>query len=121
VAQALDNLISNAIEHGGLRVGIRASICAGGLRIEVTNDPAPVAPRKLLPLRDPRHGHGLEVAAEVAASHGGRFRLGVAEGGAVAALELPLAASPITQATRLSVGARGGVRRPRTGERRLTA
>lgn len=121
VAQALDNLISNAIEHGGLRVAVRASICAGGLRIEVASDPAPRQVRRFRRRRDPRRGHGLTVAAQVAASHGGRFRLGVADAGAVAVLELPLAASPISQATRLEVGARSGARCPPAERRTLAA
>jgi two-component system sensor histidine kinase QseC len=121
VAQALDNLISNAIEHGGLRVAVRASICAGGLRIEVASDPAPQRVGWFPRRRDPRRGHGLTVAAQIAASHGGRFRLGVADAGAVAILELPLAASPISQATRLGVGARSGVGRPQAGRRTLAA
>ena len=120
VAQALDNLISNAIEHGGLRVAVRASICAGGLRIEVASDPVPQPVGRFRRARDPRRGHGLAVAAQVAARHGGRFRLGVANTGSVAVIELPLAASPISQATRLGVGARSGVRRPPT-ERTLAA
>jgi two-component system, OmpR family, sensor histidine kinase QseC len=121
IAQALDNLISNAIEHGGLRVAVRASISAGGLRIEVASDPATQTVRRLLRIRDPRRGHGLTVAAKVAASHGGRFRLGIADAGAVAVLELPLAASPISQATRLGVGARPGVRGPQAERRTLAA
>jgi signal transduction histidine kinase len=106
ISQALDNLLANALEHGGLRVGIVASICARGLRIQVANDlsRADVARRA----RDPRRGHGLRVAARVAAAHGGAFRVNVGRGVASAVLELPLAASPLAAAGRPG----GGARRP---------
>ena len=35
VAQALDNLIDNALRHGGLRVYVDAELCAAGVRITV--------------------------------------------------------------------------------------
>jgi hypothetical protein len=107
VAQALDNLISNSLEHGGLRVRASASICVTGLRIEVASDPAPERANSWR-RRDLRRGHGLAVAASVAASHGGRFRLRLGDGGAIAVLELPLAASPIGGAARLDTGAQAG-------------
>lgn len=100
VSQALDNLISNSLEHGGLRVHATASICVTGLRIEVAGDPGPDRPQRWR-RPDLRRGHGLAVAARVAASHGGRFRLRLGEAGAIAVLELPLAASPIAAAARL--------------------
>jgi signal transduction histidine kinase len=108
VSQALDNLISNSLEHGGLRVCASASICVTGLRIELASDPAPDRGRPWR-RRDPRRGHGLAVAARVAASHGGRFRLRLGQGGAIAVLELPLAASPITAARRLDTSPRAGL------------
>ena len=37
MAQALDNLLANAIEHGGLRVWVEATIGARGVRISVSN------------------------------------------------------------------------------------
>jgi signal transduction histidine kinase len=105
VSQALDNLISNSLEHGGLRVAVSASICVGGLRVEVADDPPAVRARSWR-RRDARRGHGLAVAARVAASHGGRFRLRLGEEGAVAVLELPLAATPLAAARGLDTGAR---------------
>jgi two-component system, OmpR family, sensor histidine kinase BaeS len=90
VAQALDNLIANALEHGGLRVRVETSISAAGVRIVVANDGAAARPRP----RDLRRGHGLEVVRRTAAAHGGRFALR-ADGCTVAAvLELPLAPMP---------------------------
>jgi two-component system, OmpR family, sensor histidine kinase BaeS len=90
VSQALDNLIANALEHGGLRVRVEVSISAVGVRIVVAN--RGVATRAWR--RDPRRGHGLEVVRRTAAAHGGRFALGANGAEVVAALELPLAPMP---------------------------
>jgi hypothetical protein len=88
LAQALDNLVLNAIEHGGPPIVITGARVAGRIRITIANG---VRPQQGSRRRDPRHGHGLEVVASVASSHGGRFALCEAAGGCVAALELPLA------------------------------
>lgn len=90
VSQALDNLIANALEHGGLRVRVEASISAVGVRIVVTNQRVPTRARPW----DPRRGHGLDVVRRTAAAHGGRFALGADGSDVVAALELPLAPMP---------------------------
>jgi signal transduction histidine kinase len=91
VAQALDNLIANAIEHGGLRVLVEATIAARGVRISVSNAalPAPACAG-----RDPRRGHGLRLVASIAAASGGRFLVQHRAGAWVAVLELPLAPRP---------------------------
>jgi signal transduction histidine kinase len=100
LAQALDNLIVNAIEHGGPTIIVAARLREGRLRIAVVdsgranrprrrrNSPAEVVAR--LSGRN-RHGHGLEVVRRVAAGHGGHFALRRAEGGSLAVLELPVA------------------------------
>jgi len=90
LAQALDNLLANAVEHGGLRISVEASIRRSGLRIAVADGGADgrVAARA----RDPRRGHGLDVVRRIAAAHGGSFELRREVRGMVAALELPLAA-----------------------------
>ena len=90
VAQALDNLIANALEHGGLRVRVEASISATGVRIVVSNVEGAANPRR----QDPRRGHGLEVVRKTAAAHGGRFALRADGSTVAAALELPLAPMP---------------------------
>ena len=93
MAQALDNLISNALEHGGPPVIVTGASVAGRLRLTVANG-GPVerngngsAPER----HDPRRGHGTAVVSEVAVAHHGRFALCRTGNGCVAALELPLA------------------------------
>jgi signal transduction histidine kinase len=93
VAQALDNLIANAIEHGGLRACVEATVGAGRVRFSVSNA-APRTPGHAP--RDPRRGHGLRVVASVAAAHGGRFLVQQPAGAWVAVLELPLAPTPVS-------------------------
>jgi signal transduction histidine kinase len=88
LAQALDNLLSNALEHGGSPVVVTGARVAGRIRITIANGvrPDPVARR-----RDPRRSHGTEIVSEVASAHRGRFALCQTGSGCVAALELPLA------------------------------
>jgi signal transduction histidine kinase len=100
LAQALDNLIVNAIEHGGPTIVVAARLREGRLRIAVVdsgranrprrrrNNPAEVVAR--VSGRN-RHGHGLEVVRRVASGHGGHFALRRAEPGSLAVLELPVA------------------------------
>lgn len=100
LARAVDNLILNAIEHGGPTIVVAARIREGRLRIAVVdsgraqrprsrrNSPAEVVAR--LSGRQ-RHGHGLVVVRRIASSHGGRFALRRSPQGSLAVLELPLA------------------------------
>ncbi len=100
LSQALDNLIVNAIEHGGPSVVVGARPHGRRLRITVADSgraqrpasrrgaPAEVLAR-LTGRR--RRGHGLAVVRRVAAVHRGRFELRCSERGSVATLELPLA------------------------------
>jgi two-component system, OmpR family, sensor histidine kinase MtrB len=88
MARALDNLISNALEHGGPPVVLTGARVAGRIRVTIANGaPNRVPERK----RDPRRGHGTDVVSEVASAHRGRFALCRTGSGCVAALELPLA------------------------------
>jgi signal transduction histidine kinase len=96
VAQALDNLIDNAVRHGGLRVSIVAAICPRGLRISVSD--SGTWSGELRRPRESRHGHGLKVVATVAREHGGRFGMQQSPAGTTAVLELPLAPAAIPAA-----------------------
>lgn len=96
LARACENLVENAIEHGGGDVRLRLRSGVHTVRIEVLDDgpglPAPVA----LLVRRPRagrgeRGHGLAIVAETAARFGGRLAAAPAERGARLVLELPTA------------------------------
>jgi signal transduction histidine kinase len=96
VAQALDNLLANAIEHGGLRVWVEATIGTRGVRISVFNTArGSCRSGGGRTRRGPRRGHGLRVVASIAAAHGGRFLVEQPAGGWAAILELPLADLPV--------------------------
>ncbi len=89
IAQALDNLIANALSHGTPPLTLTASQVSGRVRITLS-DGGPVSGAPAVP-SDPRHGHGLAVVSEIASAHGGRFALSRSRSGSVAALELPVA------------------------------
>ncbi len=100
IAQALDNLIVNAIEHGGGEIVVGACRRRGRFRVSVSDSgrPArsgarPEGGAELLARLSGRRrrGHGLRVVRRTAAAHGGDFRLHSSERGTEAVLELPLA------------------------------
>ena len=91
LAQALGNLVANALEHGGGFVEVRARAIGARLRLEVRDGgPGLREPLRVL-IRRPRgrRGHGLAIAAEIAERHGGRLVASPSAAGAVLALELP--------------------------------
>jgi signal transduction histidine kinase len=90
MSRAFDNLIANALEHGGPPLVITGAAVAGKLRVTVANGRAR-ADEGARRNDDPRHGHGTSVVSEIASAHHGRFALCRTGGGCVAALELPLA------------------------------
>jgi signal transduction histidine kinase len=106
LAQATGNLIANAIEHGGGPVEVRGRLEGSSVRIEVIDGGAGlVAPLDELARRarrrawlggDRTRGHGLAVAAAVAAAHGGRLAAAPCDRGARLVLELPVAAERVS-------------------------
>ncbi len=93
LAQALDNLVVNAIEHGASPVRLEASVAGGRLRLAVIDaGRGPVRPpiRRLRFAGRRRHGHGLRVVRRTAAAHGGSFRIGARRGRNEAVVELPV-------------------------------
>jgi signal transduction histidine kinase len=97
LAQAISNLVANALEHGPGRVEITARrVGRGHVRIEVIDEgpglPSPVAAltRRARAGRG-RRGRGLAIAAEIADRHGGRLVAAPARIGARIGLELPVA------------------------------
>jgi signal transduction histidine kinase len=111
LAQALDNLIVNAIEHGRPPIRVEAAVAAAHVRIVVRDGGGadseadaegvaglrPAARLRTVARRRRsrgRRGHGLDVVARIAAEHGGRFMVRRGPRGTVAALELPLAGLP---------------------------
>jgi len=97
LSQALDNLIVNAIEHGGPTVVVAVRRRAGRLRIVVVDSgvarraPSRRGLARVAALAGRgRRGHGLAVVRRVASDHGGRFAFSRSATGALAAIELPL-------------------------------
>jgi signal transduction histidine kinase len=99
LGQALDNLVVNAIEHGGSRVVVETRSTRSWLRISVLDSGRDgwAAPRAGSPAETiarltgrRRRGHGLNVVRGVVADHAGRFWLRTRPQGSAAVIELPL-------------------------------
>lgn len=99
LAQALDNLLVNAIEHGGPVIEVTVRSQDGRVTVAVADSGRHSRPEsrrgtpaetiaKLSGRR--RRGHGLAVVRRAAAASGGSFALRRSERGTVAMLELPL-------------------------------
>jgi signal transduction histidine kinase len=85
LASAVGNLLANAAEHGDGEVDVSARRTARGIRVEVRNSVRPTPD----PARSPGRGRGLRIAARAAENAGGRLEVGLSDGQALAALELP--------------------------------
>jgi two-component system sensor histidine kinase MtrB len=102
VAQALGNLVSNAVEHGGGDVRVRGRRSPDSVRIEVSNAPSyasskgfPGQGRERASTNHPSvgsvgRGRGLRIAGRAARAAGGELDVRTAGGRVVAALELPV-------------------------------
>jgi signal transduction histidine kinase len=94
LAQACANLVANAIEHGGGRVDVRVVAAGDRAAVHVADGgsglPAPLH-RLVAAARGRRtaRGHGLAIAAGIAARHGGRLLEVPAPAGAHLVLDLP--------------------------------
>jgi signal transduction histidine kinase len=75
LAQALGNLLANAIEHGGGQIRVSGRRTKRGIRIEV---------------RDSGRGHGLTIAAKAVRESGGTVTAAKAGSGTAVAIELPM-------------------------------
>jgi DNA-binding response OmpR family regulator len=94
LAQAVGNLVANALEHGTGRVELLARSLGDRVRIEVADEgpglPAPVGDLTRRPRAGRgRRGRGLAIAADIADRHGGRLVAAPSSRGARVALELP--------------------------------
>jgi two-component system sensor histidine kinase TctE len=94
IAQALDNLLANAFEHGTVPVRVGAVVRGRHVRIAV-EDRGARAPRSSCSNRKARRRRGLEIVSEIAREHGGRFALDRGPRTTTAVLELPLASLPV--------------------------
>jgi signal transduction histidine kinase len=96
LAQAIGNLLGNAIEHGQGPVGVDVVVRSTAVRIAVT-DRGPGLPRPVAELRRRPHrgrgtrGRGLAIAADVAEAHSGALVSAPTASGARLVLELPVA------------------------------
>lgn len=95
LAQATGNLIANAIEHGEGPVEVQGRADGNLARIEI-RDHGPGLPVPIAELtrrshrRGGQRGHGLTIAAGIAAGHGGRLAAAPSDRGARLILELPI-------------------------------
>lgn len=96
LAQALDNLVANALEHGSPPVIVRAVVFERGVCVAVSDSGG--AASDVHRCRPGRRHNGLRIVAAIAADCGGRFALERGPDGTVAVLELPLASLPLPAA-----------------------
>lgn len=97
LAAAFENLILNAIEHGGPRIRVEAIALGRWVRVEIADSgrasrpygregsPAEMIARQ----RDDRHGHGLEIVRRTVEQHGGKLEVKLDEAGSTVAVALP--------------------------------
>ncbi len=86
-AQALGNVMANAVEHGTGDVSVRATSSLDRVRIEISNEVAVGASRRG---GTPGRGRGMAIAADAVAEAGGTLTAAVGTKRATAVLDLPL-------------------------------
>jgi anti-sigma regulatory factor (Ser/Thr protein kinase) len=64
-----DELVTNAVVHGGGRFELHAELGPRALRV-VVSDLSPAAPRVLTPSADQEHGRGMAIVASLASAWG---------------------------------------------------
>lgn len=94
LAQAIGNLLANAIEHGRGPIDVEVAVRGGLVRVAVSDQgpglPAPVGELRRRPRRGRgARGRGLAIAADVAEAHGGSLVSAPTQSGARLVLELP--------------------------------
>ena len=91
LARALDNLIVNALIHGGPQIDLRLVGGAGAITISVSDSGTRGRTGSACRNghRGVRSGHGIAIVEEIVALRGGRFRLHRDGRGTVAELHLP--------------------------------
>jgi signal transduction histidine kinase len=111
--QAMDNLIANALEHGGRRVVVEGRRRGGELTISVWDSGAGLSrqpnelPRRS---RGSARGHGLEIARAAIEWHGGRLSSSRREGGGALEVHLPVdgeqlhSVGPSRRSTKAGIG-----------------
>jgi len=90
LSQAIGNLLSNAVEHGGGDVEVRGDRAPATVRLEVRSS-GPAFGSGGPPDRRQGRGRGLAIATRAVEEAGGTLRVAPSSGGAVVALELPVA------------------------------
>ncbi len=98
LAAALENVIVNAIEHGGPEITVSGRAIGSRVRIEVRDsgsgarpDARRDSPAEILARLRGRssHGHGLAVAIQTVVDHGGKFETDFNDGGSTVTIILP--------------------------------
>ncbi len=93
VSQALDNLIANALEHGGGPITIEGARYRDRIDL-IVRDAGGARSERVRSHADPRRGHGLRITRTLARGTGGHLRVrSGAGGGTVASLVLRVAPS----------------------------
>lgn len=92
LAQALGNVVDNAVEHGGGHFEVRVAATAHTIRLDVSDQGrGRLVPRPSRARRRAGRGRGLVIATRAVEEAGGRLSMRSGPGGAVVSMELPRA------------------------------